>query len=390
MGGVGDPRICRVKTWIGAQMFLFLASWAIYTSYWAVFLIGRGVTPQIAGLSVTAGLVSRSLAVAVLFPLANRRAGLGTVVRVLPWIAVACAALFVGHGSVLLVMVASVALGLTYPIILPGLETMTTLAAARRLLTYGPTRRIGSLGFVVGTFAAGAVQTRWGTEALLGLFVAACVVLGLLGLAPVGNTEVARQRAGSGRDWSALFRRRPVVVMMLVMIFLQSSHAAYYTFGAVRFAALGASPGLVSALIVLAPLGEIVVLSVSPWFERRLSVRAMLVIALLAAVVRWLVLGLTDRLWVAALSQPLHGATFAVAQVAFVRFLNDDVPADQNGAVQGMVTALATGLGTAAMTAVAGLLWNTSALLVFGLMAGCAALGLPFLTDRMIGRPRRA
>ncbi len=116
----------------------------------------------------------------------------------------------------------------------------------------------------------------------------------------------------------------------------------------------------------------------------------MLVIALLAAVVRWLVLGLTDRLWVAALSQPLHGATFAVAQVAFVRFLNDDVPADQNGAVQGMVTALATGLGTAAMTAVAGLLWNTSALLVFGLMAGCAALGLPFLTDRMIGRPRRA
>lgn len=371
-------------------MFVFLASWAVYTSYWAVFLIGRGISPEIAGLSVTAGLVSRSIAVAVLFPLANRFAGLRTILRVLPWVSVACAALFLGHGSVALVMIASVALGVTYPVLLPGLETMTTLAAARRLLSYGPTRRIGSIGFVAGTFAAGAVQTGWGTEALLGLFVGACVLLGLLGLAPTGHPEVARQRGGSGRDWSALFRRRSVVVVMLVMIFLQSSHAAYYTFGAVRFADLGASPGLVSALIVLAPLGEIAVLSVAPHFERRLSVRAMMVIALLAAVVRWLVLGFTGSLWVAALSQPLHGATFAVAQVGFVRFLNDEVPAESTGAVQGMMTALATGLGTAAMTAVAGLLWNTSTLLVFGLMAGCAALGLPFLTDRVIGRRRQA
>ncbi|QGF23649.1 MFS transporter [Raineyella fluvialis] len=379
-----------MKTWIGTQMFLFLGSWAVYTSYWAVFLIGRGISPATAGLAVTTGLVARSIAVALIFPIANRYAGLRTILRILPWVSVAGAAMFLPHGSVALVMVASVALGLTYPILLPGLETLATLSAARRLLSYGPTRRIGSIGFVIGTFAAGAVQARWGTEALLWLFAGACLVLGLLGLAPTGHPEVALQRAGSGREWSTLFRRRNVVVMMLVMTFLQSSHAAYYTFGAVRFAELGASPGLVSALIVLAPLGEIAVLSLAPRFERRLSVRAMLAIALGAAVVRWLVLGFTGSLWPAALSQPLHGATFAVAQVGFVRFLNDDVPPQLTGAVQGTMNAVATGLGTAAMTAVAGLLWKTSIPLVFSLMAVCATLGLLLVAGRAVGRPPRS
>lgn len=373
-------------------MFLFLMSWAVYLSYWAVFLIGRGVSPEDAGLSVTAGLVARSFSVAVLFPFVNRYAGLARIIRVLPWLAVACATLFLPHGSIALLMVASVVLGLTYPVLLPALETSATLAASRGLLAYGPTRLIGSIGFVVGTFIVGAVQTWWGTESLLGLFVGACVVLGVVSLTPLGDgaegAAIGAQRSGSGSDWSALFRRRRVVMMMLVMIFLQSSHAAYYTFGAVRFAELGAPPALVSALLVLAPLGEITVLSLAPRFEQRLSVRVMMVIALVGAIVRWSVLGLTGSLWLAGVTQPLHGLTFAVAQVAFVRWLGEEVPAEMTGAVQGLMNALALGLGLAAMTAVAGLLWTTSVMLVFGLMAATAALGLPFLTNAALGRPR--
>ncbi|SDB80678.1 MFS transporter, PPP family, 3-phenylpropionic acid transporter [Raineyella antarctica] len=369
-------------------MFLFLLSWAIYQSYWAVFLLGRGVSPQDVGLAVTAGLLARSVSVAVLFPLANRSADLLTILRVLPWLAVACAAVFLPHGSVGLLVVAAVALGMTYPVIQPALETMATLAAARGLLSYGPTRLLGTLGFVVGTFVAGGLLTVWGSEALLWAFIVACVLIGALMLLPTGETAVGGQRSGSGRDWAALFRRRRVVVMLLVMTALHASHAAYYTFGAVRFAELGASPTVVSALLVLAPAAEIVVLWLAPRFELGLSVRLMLVIALVAAAVRWLVLGLAGSLVVAALTQPLHGLTFAIAQVAFVRFLTEQVPPELTGAVQGMVMALALGLGTAVMTAVAGVLWDRSVLVVFAVMAAVALAGLPLLTDRALGRSR--
>ena len=377
-----------MRKWIGAQLFLFLGSWAIYLSYWAVLLTGRGVSAQDVGLSVTAGLVARSLAVAVLFPIANRYATLLTIVRILPWLSVLAAVLFVPHGSVALLVVASVALGMTYPVMQPALETMATLAAARGLLAYGPTRLLGTLGFVLCTFLAGAVQSVWGTEALLWLFIGACVVIAGLTLLPTGESAIGSQRAGSGRDWAALFRRRNVVVMLLVMTALQASHAAYYTFGAIRFADLGASPTTVSALLVLAPAGEMVVLWLAPRFEQRLTVRRMLIIALAGAIVRWLVLGLAGTLGVAALTQPLHGLSFAFAQVAFVRFLTEQVPPELTGAAQGMMTALAIGLGTATMTAIAGVLWDQSVLLVFAAMAACAAIGLPLLTDRVLGRSR--
>ena len=88
------------------------------------------------------------------------------------------------------------------------------------------------------------------------------------------------------------------------------------------------------------------------------------------------------------LTQPLHGLSFAIAQVAFVRFLTEQVPPELTGAVQGMMTALAIGLGTATMTAIAGVLWDKSVLLVSAAMAACAASGLPLLTDRVLGRSR--
>lgn len=376
-----------MKTWISAQLFLFYFTWCAYLSYWAVLLAGRGVDADIIGFSVTSGLVARSVSIAVVYPLVNNRASLLTVQRALPWISVLCAALFLPHGSTTLLLVASVALGFAYPVVMPNVETLTTLASKRGLLSYGPTRRLGSIGFISATLVIGAAIGTFGTEAILWIFLAGCAAMGLLALLPTGADEVGSQRSGTVRQWATLFRRREVLIMLGVMIALQASHGTYYTFGALRFEQLGAAPLVVSAMLLTAPVGEIVVLSLAPRIEARLTPRTMLACALVVAVLRWGALALSGSLALVWATQVLHGITFGLGQVAWIRFLANRVPPHLTGPANGMMTALASGLGTSVTTAFAGALWGTSPALAFAAMALVAALGVPVLAA-LPRRPR--
>ncbi len=373
-----------VRTWISAQLFFFMFGWAVYVGYWAVLLIPRGFDGRAVGLAVTVGLVTRAVSLALAFPAVNARVPLGVIIRVVPWLSVGCAALFIPRDSYALVIVASAALGFVFPVLLAALETLATLAAAKGRIEYGPTRMVGSIGYIVGTFCCGAVQGIWGSEALLWLFVAACVVLGFAGVLPVEVDAGGAQKAAGVREWGRIFSRRDIVVVIVVMVLLQASHAAYYTYGSVRFMQLGASPMLVSTLLNVAQGTEILFLLAAPRYQDRWSVRTLLAISLVAAAVRWGVLGVAGTTLVAGLAQPLHGITFAVAQVAFTRFLARDVPPDLAGPIQGLMNAAAMGLGLAGMTAVAGVLWDRSVFAAFAVMVVVALAGLPFLSRAFV------
>lgn len=375
--------------WMQVQFFAFFFTWTTFLSYWSLVLDDRGFDGATIGASITVSLVTRALAVALLFPLANRYAALGTVTRVLPWASLLVGLAFLPDTGTAGLMVVSAVFGLLYPTIMPVLETTASLGAKRGSLDYGRSRLWGSLGFIAGAGVNGAVSELWGVAPLLPLFLVALAVLAATSLAPIGDEHVAAQRSESMGSWGPLARQRVFVLALALTVLIQSSHAAYYAFGSLHLARLGAAPWLLAVFLILAPLAEMVTFRLSSRFADRAPVAGMLALATVGSVLRWALWMLPLPIGVLLASQVLHGITYGMMQVGFVQVLRRHLPAGLVAPAQGLYSALGNGAGTAVMTAVAGGLIDGSPAWAFAAMALCALGGLPLVVALARAEVRR-
>lgn len=377
-----------MSAWMRIQFFAFFFTWATYTSYWAPIFTERGFDSSRIGLAITVSLVTRAVAVVLLFPLANRFVPLSTILRVVPWLCVVGAIAFLPHTGFAALVVLSAVFGLLYPTGMPMLETTASLGAQRGSLVYGPTRMWGSAGFIVGAGVDGAVQQVFGTGALLLVFIAGLTVMAATARLPLGDEQVAAQRSGSLGSWGPLFTRPVFVLALAVTVLVQSSHAAYYTFGTLHFERLGAQPLIIAAMLIIAPLGELVTFRVTGSLAERWSLAALMATAVAGSVVRWVLWALVPSIPLLMASQVLHGLTFGMLQVAFVQTLRRHVSPGLVAPAQGLYNALGTGGGTAVMTVIAGHWFDDSPLLAFIAMTVCALAAAPLVLA--LGRRERS
>lgn len=368
-----------MRTWMRLQYFLFFFTWTTFVSYWGLIFADRGFDSTEIGLSITVSLVTRSVAVVTLFPLANRHLPLGAIARVLPWLCLLVATALVPDAGFTGLMVLSALLGILYPTEMQVLETAGSLGAQRGAFEYGPARMWGSFGFIVGSAVDGAIATVLGTGALLWVFIGGLLVLALAALRPMGDEVVAAQRAGSFGSWGPLLTRPVIVCALGAAVVLQSSHAAYYAFGTLHLDRLGAAPWAIAAMLVLAPLGEMAVFRLLGGAAAGRSIAVLLAGGVVGCVLRWTLWALVPSWPVLLASQLMHGLTFGLIQLAVVQTLRRHVSPELVGPAQGLYAALGTGGGTAVMTAVAGHYFDLSPALTILLMAACAGLAAPLV-----------
>lgn len=367
-----------MSTWMRIQFFTFFFTWATFISYWAPILSDRGFDSSRIGLSITVSLVTRALAVAVLFPLANRRIALGWILRVLPWMSLAAALCFLPHTGFAGLMVISSVFGLLYPTSMPVLETTASLAAQRGALDYGPTRMWGSIGFIVGVGTNAAVASAAGADALMLLFVGGIAAMAVSAHLPLHEPHVAAQRSGSLGSWGPLIRRPIVLLTLVVSVLIQGSHAAYYTFGALHLERLGASSAAIAAMLMLAPIGELIVFRMTGRRADNCSITLLIALAVGGSVLRWMLWAVIPSTTLLIASQLMHGLTFGMLQVGFVQTLRRHVASELVGPAQSLYNAVGTGAGTAVMTLLAGLWFDRSPALAFTAMLVCAVVAVPF------------
>lgn len=358
------------------QFFLFFFSWVTFLSYWGVIFDARGFDGAQIGLSITVSLVTRAIAVVTLYPLANRLWPIGTIARWLPWLCFAMGLAFLPHTGFTGLLVLSAAFGVLYPTMMPLLETTAALGAQRGALVYGPVRMWGSVGFIVGAALNGAVARLFGNGALLPVFLVALLALALTALQPIGDEEVAAQRSGSLGSWGPLLRHRVFMLALAVAVLIQSSHAAYYAFGALHLEHLQVDPLLVALFLMLAPLSEMVAFRLTAAVADRAPVGLLMLIAALGSILRWGIWVTEPPVAVLLASQLLHGLTFGMMQVGFIQAMRRHVEPRLMAPAQGLYSALGTGAGTAVMTAIAGYLFDLSPALTFAAMAMCVLPGL--------------
>ena len=335
--------------WISLRLagyyFAVFALVGVVMPFWPVWLESRGLGPVEIGIVLAVGRwvsIATTPAIAQLADRAGERKRL---------LIILLTALVVGYGFYLWadglwqILFISLFVHVFRSAINPVGDSLTMLNAARGYADYGRVRLWGSVSFILTAFLGGEVLHLWGPDGILWAILAIAaggVVAGLC--LPDSRTE--RQPKRRGEFWRLL--RNPVMVLFIVtMALLSSSHAVLYAFGTIYWRAAGIGDRMIGVLWAEGVIAEIILFALAAPVMRRIGPGSMMLIAAVCGVIRWTVLGATTDLTLLFLVQALHAGTFAAAHLGAMTFITEAAPVGMSATAQSLYAALAMGAAIA-------------------------------------------
>jgi MFS transporter, PPP family, 3-phenylpropionic acid transporter len=379
-------------------------AFGVASPFWPKFFESRGLTPQHIGTILAAALVVRLAAGPLVGRLADFLSSLRLVLASCIVLAAAAAAAFALADTfwfVLLVALAQAAALAPTTSLADALAVNTARPRmAGKPLEYGWIRGAASAAFLSGTLIIGQLITGADVSLIIWmnvtLLIAAAAAIALVPSAPA----VHQPRPDASTvvlDVRHLLAMAPFRAVIIVSALILGSHAMYDAFAVIRWSNAGLDASVISVLWAEAVAAEVVVFFlVGPWLLGRLDARGALVLAGLAGILRWSVMGFTNSILLLSVLQPLHGVTFALLHLACMRVMADVVPRRVAATAQAFY-AFGAGLVTVALISLSGMLYARYGGAAFVSMTIPCLIALPFAWYGLasgspkaeLGRPER-
>jgi PPP family 3-phenylpropionic acid transporter len=371
-----------------AYVLLYAAMYAAFgvaSPFWPKFFETRSIASEQIGYMLGAAMLVRLLAGPAVGRLADVSKSWRLVLAICAALAAAMAvALLLANTFWLLFLVASLQAAALAPT--TSIADALSVNAAKPQIAgkpfeYGWIRGAASAAFMLGTLIMGQLVSRtdfnpiiWMNAALLLATAAATALL------PKPNTEAERNTGPSAGVDSVrgLLRISGFRVLILVSALVLGSHAMHDAFALIRWSDAGMDGPVISILWSEAVAAEVIVfLVIGPALLDRIGTRYAAALAAVAGVLRWSVAGLTTSFVALSIVQPLHGLTFALLHLACMRMMGILVPINLCATAQTFY-AFGSGITTAALTLLSGVLYGRYGGGSFFTMALLCGIALPF------------
>ncbi len=340
----------------GFYLFYF-ASLGALIPYWGLYLKSLGFGAVEIGELVAIIMATKIVAPNIWGWIADHTGRRMVIVRAgCLFAALAFAGVFVGHGYWWLVLVMSV-FSFFWNAALPQFEATTLNHLRGETHRYSSIRLWGSIGFILAVAGLGALFEHAGTALLPTVLL---VLLAGIWLSSLLVPESAAGHQSLNEEPLRKVLGRPAVVSLLLVCFLlQASHGPYYTFYSLYMVGHGYSETAIGQLWALGVVAEIgVFLKMHHWLPRFGARKLMLAAAALTAL-RWLLIALfVEQMWIMALAQTLHAASFGVYHAVSIHLIHHLFTGRHQGRGQALYSSLSFGAGGAVGSLVAGYLWD--------------------------------
>lgn len=240
---------------------------------------------------------------------------------------------------------------------------------------YGRVRMFGSVGFIGAVLLGGALFEHFGMQAFPWL---ASAMLALFALVVFGLRDAEEDTSHVKPPPALPLLRRPDVAWFLASAFLMMfAHAALYVFYSLYLAQLGYSKIAIGAMWTIGVVAEIVFFFYQGRLFGALALRTILAGTFVLAALRFGVTGyLAEYVWLMAVVQTLHAATFGAHHSASLKRLQRWFAGPLQGRGQALYTGISYGLGGTLGGLAMGWTWKTLAPMhTFGLAAAAALVG---------------
>ncbi|MGL5538402.1 MAG: 3-phenylpropionate MFS transporter, partial [Aeromonas veronii] len=307
-------------SWLALFFGAFYFVYGAYLPFWSLWLEGVGVSAEMIGLLLGAGMAIRFAGNLMVMGQIKGAGHLLPVTRLLSLLSLlAFLGFYLSHNLWWLVGLTLLA-NFIYPTLMPVGEALATRMVVQAHLDYGKVRLCGSFAFIVASTLVGALVGNFGSDWILHTMVAGLALMLLLSWLPLYPAPQDSQGERAKASLLATLRSAPVRRFLLLTALLQGSHAAYYGFSAIYWKAQGYSGTIIGYLWALGVVAEICMFAADKRFLQRFGAQSLFIAGAIGCVVRWVLLGASTELWVLVLGQLLHSVTFGMSHLGAVRF----------------------------------------------------------------------
>ena len=255
----------------------------------------------------------------------------------------------------------SVLFAACYTSIQPLGDSIVLEALAPGNRPFGPIRMMGTVTFAVTNLLWGLLLNDSRMNLVL---YGTAIMLGLLLLSTPVLPQTPGHQSGGGRRMNmlAILRLKHMPGLLLLLLMLQLTYGYFYSFFTEYFLSLpGGTNMLVGLCYFLSAMSEIPFLLNADRLFDRLGAGRLLAISSVALTARWTLLATTSNIYVALLSQLLHGWGFIVMTVTMAKYMSVVIPDELKASGQMLIGVVGFGVAR-----------------VFGILAGgllAAAMG---------------
>jgi len=364
----------------------FFAVVGVQQPFWPVWLKANGLTAAEIGVTLAVSIGIKVVAAPLAAHVADQ-----TGERRRPIVALGIASLlayvmFMFTDSFWPILAVSLAFFAVWPPVMALAESLTVMAAQRERFDYGHVRLWGSLSFIIAAIVSGSILAYSPASAVLWLALA-CIISTVVACALLPDVR-SDPRASGQLPIVETLHDRSFVFCLVACGLIQGSHAVYYAFGTLHWQALGYSEAVIGALWAEGVVAEIVLFTFGAQSLRRFGATGLIVLAGIAAAVRWLGTGLADSLPMIAALQTLHAFSFGAAHLGAMYYIGACVSPTLSATAQSLYSGVVWGAFLGSMLFAAGYLYGSVQGGAFFAMSGVALLGILF--SLFIARNHRA
>lgn len=367
--------------------------------YFPLWLEAKGFDAEQIGIILAAPMFLRVLTTPVITAMADRAKDRANVLIALVVAALVMSLGYFPHPTYAIVLLVSLALQIVWTTHSPLADSLA-LSGVRRFGSSYPAMRIwGSIAFLFANFIGGVILAATSADAVPWM-----ITVGLAGTlaASLFAPRLGKPRRASPlsatelQDAAPKLMNRYFLLVVAGVGVINASHGFLFGFVSIYWKSIGISDTVLGLLWAFAVVAEVGIFLVFTRIFSSISATAVLGIAGVAAIVRWLAFPLIDPLGLGVpgffVVQSLHAFSTGLFLIGLQMLIAETVPEERTGAAQG-IAFFANGFAMATVTLMSGPLYDRFGVDGFYVMAGVAAIGLGLIVlaarsapERRIGR----
>ena len=254
-------------------------------------------------------------------------------------------------------------------------EARRRALSAEQGMDYSRIRSVGSIAVLIVMVTGGFVASLVPSPALIWIIAGTCTATALMVWLCLPARRGIASPTSATRSRAPLLRPRLVILTIVAMALIQSSHALVYTFGAIDWRAQGYGDATIGLLWAAGVATEVLFfVFATKRFGGADSALMFLLTGGIISILRWVLTAINpDTIGLFAV-QALHAGTFAATHLGAVLAMATFAGEHRRAQAQGWISA-ANAVSIAAATMATGPLWTTFGLHAYYAMAAMAACG---------------
>ena len=358
--------------------FLFFLGLGAFMPYWSLYLKSLGMTAGMIGVLGAVVVVTRifsSFLWGWVVDYSGRRGPVIRLASLFSLLSFSLALFYQDFGALLVILFV---FSIFWSAALPQMEAVTLAHLGRASNRYTVIRIWGSIGFIAAVLALGVFFDQNPIYLLTPILI---LLLLLAWLQSLFIPDFNDRRAGAGGPrFRTTLLQPPVGALLAVCFLMQASHGGYYTFFSIYLAQYHYSAGFIGAAWALGVFAEVLVYLFMHRLIGRFGLRRLMLLALLAATLRWLLTaGLAEYVAVLVFAQCLHAASFGIYHAVAIQYVHQWFKGNQQGRGQALYSGVSFGAGLAAGGLLSGYLWQAAGAaptFVFAALLSAAGLAI--------------